>query len=109
MLATPLARLRTIGFLEGISFLVLIGIAMPLKYVAGRPEAVSVVGAAHGALFVLYVLAVAHVMVVRRWPIERALVAVIAAVVPFGPFLFDRSLKREERESALTTAPAPAR
>jgi integral membrane protein len=104
MLSTPLARLRTIGFLEGISFLVLIGIAMPLKYAAGRPEAVSVVGAVHGALFVLYVLAVAHVMFVRRWSIERALVAVIAAVVPFGPFVFDRSLRREEQEGTPAVA-----
>lgn len=100
MLSTPLGRLRAIGLLEGISFLLLLGVAMPLKYLAGRPEAVSVVGMAHGALFVLYVLAVAHVWVVRRWPVEKALLAVMAAVVPFGPFLLDGRLKREEQEAA---------
>ena len=96
MLATPLGRLRLVGMLEGISFLVLLGIAMPLKYLAGQPKAVSIVGAAHGALFVLYVIAVAHVMIARRWSFDRAMVAVLAAVMPFGPFLLDRSLRREE-------------
>ena len=108
MLATPIARLRTIGFLEGISFLVLVGIAMPLKYAAGKPEMVAIVGRIHGLLFVLYVAAVVHVMIVRRWNFERALHAVIAAVVPFGPFVFDRSLKREEESEPTTGEPAAA-
>ena len=97
MLSTPLGRLRAIGLLEGLSFLVLLGIAMPLKYLAGKPMAVSVVGMAHGVLFVLYVLAVGHVWLARRWPVEKAMLAVMAAVVPFGPFLLDGRLKREER------------
>ena len=96
MLTTPLGRLRAIGMLEGISFLVLLGIAMPLKYLAGQPEAVSVVGRVHGALFVLYALALVHVKFARRWPIDRAMTALIAAVLPFGPFVLDRSLRREE-------------
>lgn len=98
MLSTPIARLRTIGFLEAVSFLVLLGIAMPLKYAAGSPGMVAIVGRLHGVLFMLYVAAVVHVAIVRRWQFERALHAVIAAVVPFGPFVFDRSLRREERE-----------
>ena len=99
MLSTPLGRLRAIGLLEGISFLLLLGVAMPLKYMAGKPMAVSVVGMAHGVLFVLYVLAVAHVMVARRWSIEKGLTAVMAAVVPFGPFLLDGRLRREDEEA----------
>ena len=107
-MSTPLARLRLVGLLEGLSFLLLLGVAMPLKYVWGMPEAVRVVGSLHGLLFVLYGLAVVHVWVVRRWPIDRALVAMIAAVVPFGPFVFERSLRREEAE-ARQAAPARAR
>jgi integral membrane protein len=102
MLATPLGRLRAIGLLEGVSFLLLLGVAMPLKYMAGMPMAVSVVGMAHGVLFVLYVAAVAHVMFARRWPIDRALTAVMAAVVPFGPFLLDGRLRREDEETRAT-------
>lgn len=104
MLSTPLGRLRAIGLLEGLSFLLLLGVAMPLKYLAGRPGAVSVVGMAHGVLFVLYVAAVAHVWYVRRWPVDKAILAVMAAVVPFGPFLLDGRLKREEREAAAERA-----
>ncbi|HTO03360.1 MAG TPA: DUF3817 domain-containing protein, partial [Opitutus sp.] len=51
ILKTPLSRLRFIGWWEGVSFLVLLGIAMPLKYLAGEPAAVRVVGMAHGILF----------------------------------------------------------
>ena len=54
---TSLGRLRVIGWWEGLSFLLLLGIAMPLKYWFGRPEYVRVLGMAHGALFLLYVAA----------------------------------------------------
>jgi len=91
----PLALLRAAGFLEGVSFLVLLGIAMPLKYLAGLPQMVRVVGSAHGALFVLYVLIVVQVAVRLRWPLSRVGLAFAAAVVPFGPFLFDAHLRRE--------------
>ena len=50
---TSIGRLRVIGFWEGVSFLVLLLIAMPLKYIAGNPEPVSIVGMAHGVLFLL--------------------------------------------------------
>jgi hypothetical protein len=58
LVKTQLGRLRIIGFVEGLSFLILLGIAMPLKYFFGLPETVRVVGMAHGLLFVLYVLLV---------------------------------------------------
>ena len=106
MLRTPLDRLRTIGFLEGISFLLLLGVAMPLKYMAGMPMAVSIVGALHGGLFVAYLAAVAHVTVVHRWPLDRAMLAVVAAVLPFGPFVFDRMLLKRESGGALGTPSA---
>lgn len=106
-IATPLARLRLVGLLEGLSFLLLLGVAMPLKYVWGQPQAVRVVGSLHGLLFVVYAFAVLHAWIARRWPIDRAIVAMIAAVVPFGTFVFDRSLRREEAEAA--RGPARAR
>jgi integral membrane protein len=100
VLRNPLDRLRLIGVLEGISFLVLLGIAMPLKYLAGQPQMVSVVGAAHGALFLLYVAAVFDVTVKMAWPPRRVLAALAASVLPFGPFVFDAHLRR-------TSAPQP--
>ena len=75
MLKTTLGRLRLIGWWEGVSFLVLLGVAMPLKYIAGWPKAVSVVGMAHGILFVLNVLAALQTALERDWPWKRTAVA----------------------------------
>ena len=96
MLRTPVGRLRVIAFIEGVSYLVLLGVAMPLKYFAGIPEAVKTVAWAHGVLFVLYLLAVAEVFFKRRWPFMRGVWAAAAAFVPFGTFLLDAGLRREE-------------
>lgn len=95
VIRTPLGRLRAIGLLEGVSFLVLLGIAMPLKYLAGMPEAVRVVGWAHGVLFILFVAAVGEVTLEREWPWQRVLVALVAAVLPFGTLVLDARLRRE--------------
>jgi integral membrane protein len=94
VLNNPLDRLRLVGMMEGASFLVLLGIAMPLKYLAGYPQAVSVVGMIHGVLFVLYVAAVLGVSVSMRWPLRRVFAALVASVLPFGPFVFDAHLRR---------------
>lgn len=93
---TPLGRLRLIALYEGISYLVLLLIAMPLKYFADLPMAVSIVGALHGLLFVLFLIAVAHVMIVHRWSVLRGLGALIASLVPFGTFVLDVQLKRDQ-------------
>ena len=96
MLQNSIGRLRFIGMLEGISLLVLMGIAMPLKYFAGKPEAVKYVGWAHGLLFVLFMMAVAVAYFQRNWPFRKVIFAFIAAFLPFGTFIFDRQLKKEE-------------
>ena len=83
-----------VGRAEAVSFLLLLGIAMPLKYAAGMPEFVRWAGSLHGALFVAYVFAVAWVAVAERWPVTRAGLALVASVLPFGPFLFERQLLR---------------
>lgn len=101
MLRTPLRRLRTVGLLEGVSYLVLLGIAMPLKYRAGFPEAVQVVGSLHGGLFVIFLLCVAEVTMRRPWwSFTFWLTALIASIVPFGTFWLDRWLKRIEETDA---------
>jgi integral membrane protein len=95
LLRTSVGRLRAIAIVEGVSYLLLLGIAMPLKYFAGFPEAVKVVGWAHGLLFVLYLIAVAEVTVARRWRFMRIFGAFVAALVPFGTFVLDARLRRE--------------
>ncbi len=98
MSRTVIRQLRMVGMLEGASFLLLLGIAMPLKYLAGLPLAVTIVGGAHGLLFVLFLAAAAHAAATVRWPISRTLMVLGAAVVPAGPFLIDGWLKRQETD-----------
>ncbi|MDI1247485.1 MAG: DUF3817 domain-containing protein [Lacunisphaera sp.] len=92
---TSLGRLRVIGFWEGVSFLVLLGIAMPLKYYAGEPGAVRVVGMAHGVLFMLYVAAAIQTALDRDWTWRRTALVLLASVLPAGPFVVEAKLLRE--------------
>jgi integral membrane protein len=100
MLKTPLGRFRAVAFLEGLSFVVLLFIAMPLKYLAGVPQAVKVVGMAHGVLFMLYLPALLEAALAQRWSLGRAAAAFGASLVPFGTFVFDAKLRREEQARA---------
>jgi len=95
-LKTALGRLRTIGWWEGVSFLVLLLVAMPLKYFAGWPQAVRVVGMAHGVLFLLYVLAAIHAALERNWTWKRTALVLAASLVPAGPFIVDAKLLAPE-------------
>lgn len=92
---SALRALHAIGLAEGTSFLVLLLIAMPLKYGANLPEAVRIVGSIHGGLFLIYVAAILLCAVLRRWNWKRVLLGLISSVVPLGPFFFDASVKRE--------------
>ncbi len=96
MLRTSVGRLRLIGILEGTSLLVLLFIAMPLKYMADQPLMVTYTGWAHGLLFVLFMLAAFMVYIERSWPFTKLLLAFLAAFFPFGTFLFDARLKKED-------------
>jgi integral membrane protein len=84
-----------VGKLEGVSYLVLLGVAMPLKYLAGMPLAVRIAGSAHGGLFILLMIVLG--LAWRRAPLSRQQVVTvfIASLLPFGPFVIDRRLERE--------------
>jgi integral membrane protein len=89
-----LSRLRALSLIEGASTLVLFFVAMPMKYFGGMPRAVTFAGAIHGALFLG--LVAMFVVAIDRVPLGRrlALRGIVGAVVPFGPFVVDRSLRR---------------
>lgn len=98
LLKSPVGRFRIVAFLEGMSFLILLGIAMPLKYIAGKPEAVQMVGMAHGILFVLYVLLVFQIRSIVQWSTKETLMALAASVLPFGTFYVDARMLRSEEK-----------
>ncbi len=99
LLKSALGRFRIVAFLEGVSFLILLFIAMPLKYFWGMPWAVKQVGMAHGVLFVLYLFAIAHVMYAHKWSIWKGLIAVLASLVPFGTFVLDAKMLKQDTET----------
>ena len=84
-----------VGYLEGFSFLILMGYAMPLKYIAGDPEMVSLMGSLHGGLSVAYI-ALLFLGVGKHWTFTALIHGFIAAVVPAGPFLFEGMLSGGE-------------
>ena len=87
---------RMTALAEGVSFLTLLFIAMPMKYFMGMPEVVRVVGSIHGALFVLYVGLLAMLHVRQRWSFMFSLYALVASVIPFGTFILDKHLREKE-------------
>jgi integral membrane protein len=96
MLKTSIGRLRAIGLVEGVSFLLLLGVAMPLKYFAGMPQAVKVVGWIHGLLFMAFCMVLLQTRLDARWNAWRTVTVLVAALVPFGPFIIDGRLRRED-------------
>jgi integral membrane protein len=93
-----ISNLRLIGFIEGVSFLVLLLIAMPLKYYWGFPMAVKITGWIHGVLFILYIIAVLMAIKAMEWNWFSTLVALAVSLVPIGTFVLDTSLKKREQE-----------
>lgn len=87
---------RLVGLAEGVSFLVLLCIAMPLKYLANIPEAVKICGWIHGVLFVGFIALAFSVLNKYNKPFSWLGKAVLAALIPLGTFVFDKQLKKEE-------------
>lgn len=83
-------RLLWIGHAEGISYLLLLGIAMPLKYMWGLPEAVKITGTLHGILFVLFVFALINAKMDVKLSTGKIILGFLASFVPFGTFFLGR-------------------
>lgn len=85
-------RFKLVAKAEGISFLILLGIAMPLKYAMDFPLAVKYFGWVHGLLFIIYAIMVLQFLLEKKWNFGKAVLAMVASLLPFGPFVFDRKL-----------------
>lgn len=94
LLSNNLGRFRIISFVEGMSYLILLFVAMPLKYFWGKPEMVKIVGMAHGVLFVLYVFLLIIVFVEKKWSVTLAAKVFISSLVPFGALIADKWIKQ---------------
>ena len=94
MLKNELERFKLIGLIEGYSYLILLFIAMPIKYMGGEPMAVKIVGMAHGILFILFILAQYQATSTYKWKFKFNAFAFLASLIPFGTFYLDKKLKR---------------
>ncbi len=91
-LRDPLVRLRLSGHVEGVTLLLLFLVAMPLKYLYGIPEATRVAGAVHGVAFVAYLVVLADTAAGAACRLREMALALAAAMVPFGTFVYNRRL-----------------
>lgn len=93
LLQTNIGRLRIIGFLEGISLLVLLFVAVPLKYAFGEPFLTRIMGTIHGALFLLFIFNTISVGVEQNWKFKDTTWKVLlACIIPFGTFYIDAKI-----------------
>ena len=99
--------LRKAGIMEGISFLVLLCIAMPLKYIFHQPMTVKIFGWMHGILFVSFLFLAWEVKTDRNKNFKWFAIAFFAAIIPTGTFFFDKRLKEEEFEKSNLEVDSP--
>ena len=93
LVKTKIGRLRIIGFLEGVSLLILIAVAMPMKYYVGNPNLTKTLGPIHGAIFLLFLFNALSVGVEQNWKFKTTTwKVVLACFIPFGTFYIDRKI-----------------
>lgn len=97
---SPVSFLRRIALLEAVSFLILLGVAMPLKYLFHLPLAVKITGMIHGILFVVFCVALLRVLLEARWPLSRCALVFMASLIPLMPFFLDRRMQEWEGQEA---------
>jgi integral membrane protein len=86
---------KIVAFLEGLSYLLLLFVAVPIKYIAGDPQYVKLLGMPHGILFVAYIAIAFLIKSDFKWPLKTFVIVLLASVIPFGTFYVDRTyLKR---------------
>lgn len=90
-----LKHLRMVALIEGVSFALLMTVGMPLKYLLGIKLATRILGSVHGILTLWFVSALFRASVENKWPAKRWGMALLASVIPFGAFVFDRTLRQE--------------
>lgn len=100
MLSTALNRLRVISIVEAVSYLILLGVAMPLKYVWGEPLAVRIVGMTHGVLFCVFCVALLHSTIVQRWTLKPPFWIFMASLVPFAPIWVEKWLATQQPQTS---------
>jgi integral membrane protein len=85
---------KIIAFLEGISLLLLLFFAMPMKYIYEQPIFVKTIGMAHGLLFIGYILLAFMLKIEEKWEIKKFAIICVASIIPFGTFYIEKKYLR---------------
>ena len=97
---TNISRLRLAGFLEGLSLILLMGFAMPMKYIWGDPSFVRMIGSIHGALFVLFAVQLFLTAEEKNWSYkDLPLKLMISCFIPFGTFYLEHKILKGMAEN----------
>ena len=83
---------KKVAWLEGISLLLLLFFAMPMKYWAGNEIYVKTIGMAHGVLFVLYIVLAIIMKFTQKWSMKKFLLICLASIIPFGTFYVEKKI-----------------
>lgn len=94
MFKTAINRFRVISYIEGLSYLILLFIAMPIKYIGENPYPVKVVGMTHGILFILFMIFLFEAMRKYSWENRYSIKLFILSIIPFGSFAIEKSVKK---------------
>ena len=89
---TKLKQFRLAAYIEGWSYIILLFIAMPMKYIWGIAIATKIVGMIHGILFIWFLLALYNAANETKWGIKFSIIAFISSLIPFGTFFLDKKL-----------------
>ena len=95
-LKTVLGQLRVLALIEGISYLLLFGVTMPLKYMYEIEMPNKIVGMLHGVLFVAFCIWVLRVAFKNKWSLLKTLIALASSLLPFATFVLDAKVLKKE-------------
>lgn len=98
MLKTALSRFRLISFIEGLSYLILLLVAMPMKYLGGNPYPVKIVGMTHGVLFIIFCIALYFAMKKSNWTKGFSILLFIYSLLPFGFVMIEKLIKNQNKD-----------
>jgi len=96
MIKDALSRFRVISAIEGLSYLLLVFIAMPVKYIGENPYPVKVFGMIHGVLFIIFMISLFETKLKKSWDVGFIFQLFVLSLIPFGAFFIEKKVKPKE-------------
>ncbi len=98
MFSSALKRFRIISAIEGLSYFILVFIAMPIKYMEDNPYYVKIFGMAHGVLFILFMISLFETKIKEKWDKGFMFQLFVLSLIPFGAFIIEKIVKPKEEK-----------